>query len=121
MGLKKHRAWYYFASYIKKRDKGICFTCGNRASGRAYHAGHFIQAFGNQNVFFDETNVHGQCAKCNLWLSGNLGIYSMKLREKYGESHDKELLKKSRKTKQFSEKDLQEIKEIYKKKLKKYE
>ena len=76
--------WKWFSKYIKKRDKGACFTCPSRnLSGRNYHAGHFIsRRF--KRLKFDEDNVHGQCARCNVFLSGNLIVYRNRMIKKYG-------------------------------------
>jgi len=67
----KTNAWTIFSKYIRLRDKK-CFTCPN---GIAENAGHFWH-----NVLdFDEENIHGQCVRCNKWLSGNLAVYAVNL------------------------------------------
>ena len=67
----KDTAWKTFSEYIRLRDKH-CVTCPN---GLAENAGHFWH-----NVLdFDEENVHGQCVRCNKWLSGNLAVYAVYL------------------------------------------
>ena len=38
----KNKLWKVCSEYIRRRDKGICFTCGRKASGSGYHAGHYI-------------------------------------------------------------------------------
>ena len=43
-------------------------------------AGHFKHGV----LDFDEINVHCQCKKCNKWMHGNLGEYSIRLIRKYG-------------------------------------
>jgi len=80
----KKRLWKVFSAFIRKRDKGTCFTCGSTGNiGSNYHAGHFIQkSVGGLALYFNEDNVHGQCARCNLWLSGNQYEYGVKLGEK---------------------------------------
>lgn len=79
----KRKLWPIFAQYIKLRDKGICFTCGAKVEGQALHAGHFIpKGAGGLILYFNEDNVHAQCAKCNLFLSGNQYVYGKKLGEK---------------------------------------
>lgn len=73
--------WTYFSKFIRNRDKGVCFTCGATGlSGHNYHAGHFVpKSVGGLALAFNEENVHGQCYKCNMMLSGNLYIYGKKL------------------------------------------
>lgn len=84
----KKKLWPIFATYIKKRDKNTCFTCGKRAEGNAIHAGHFIpKGAGGLALYFHEGNVHAQCAGCNLFLAGNQYVYGQKL----GEEKVKEL------------------------------
>lgn len=85
----KKKLWSVFSQYIRKRDKGVCFTCGKTGlSGHYYHAGHFIpRAVGGLALFFNETNVNGQCVTCNIYLQGNQYIYGQKL----GEEKVKEL------------------------------
>lgn len=79
-GVLKKRLWKVFSEYIRKRDKGICFVCGRRAEGSAYHASHFIpKSVGGLALYFNEENVHGCCYHCNINLGGNLWDYGMKL------------------------------------------
>ena len=76
----KKDLWRVFAKFIKKRDKGICFTCGKKASGASYHAGHFIKkSISGIELYFNEDNVHGQCFYCNMFLDGAQYIYGTKL------------------------------------------
>lgn len=54
------------------------------------HAGHYQynternQLLGGNALWYDERNVNGQCAPCNLYKSGNLAAYARYLKEKYG-------------------------------------
>lgn len=98
----KAKLWKVFADYIKKRDKGICFTCGAKAEGHNYHAGHFIpKSVGGIALYFHEDNVHGQCARCNIWLSGNQYIYGQRL----GEEKCKELYRLKEQINKWGEKE----------------
>ena len=79
----KKELWKVFSQFIRTRDKGICFTCGRRAEGSGYHAGHFIpKSIGGILLYFHEENCHGQCYNCNINLGGNQYIYGQKLGEK---------------------------------------
>lgn len=79
----KRKLWKAFSGYIRKRDKGICFTCGRKCDGKGYHAGHFIpKSVGGLMLYFDENNVHGQCYNCNINLGGNQYEYGKRLGEK---------------------------------------
>jgi gamma-glutamylcyclotransferase (GGCT)/AIG2-like uncharacterized protein YtfP len=72
-----------FHAYIRKRDaEKPCISCGR------YHtlqAGHFYSAGNYPALRFDEDNVHGQCKKCNYFLSGNLTEYERNLRMRIGD------------------------------------
>lgn len=76
----KKDLWKCFSAYIRKRDKNICFICGKRAEGSAYHASHFIpKSVGGLILYFNEDNVHGCCYHDNINLGGNLYEYSLRL------------------------------------------
>lgn len=79
----KKDLWKHFSAYIRKRDGGICFTCGARCEGSNYHAGHFIpKSVGGLSLYFHEDNVHGQCMRCNIHLGGNQYEYGKRLGDK---------------------------------------
>lgn len=80
----KKKLWKIFSQFIRLRDGGICFTCGaGSLVGSNYHAGHFIpKAVGGLVLYFHEDNVHGQCARCNLFMGGEQYVYGSKLGEK---------------------------------------
>lgn len=72
--------WKHFTLWIKERDKNICFTCGKKCFGWDCHGGHFIpKSIGGILLYFNEDNVHVQCARCNLSEQGNQYIYGQKL------------------------------------------
>ena len=75
-----NKAWKLFSSYIRQRDKGICFTCGVKKHWKEMHAGHFKHG----RLDFDPMNVHCQCPGCNTYKHGNLGEYGVRLVKKYG-------------------------------------
>lgn len=74
----KKKAWEVFSRYIRERDP-ICFTCKNKSQ----NAGHWKHGHTKWG-FFNEENVHGQCIRCNLHLSGNLGEYTLKMTNIHG-------------------------------------
>jgi hypothetical protein len=114
--LKKTTAWKWFALYIKERDNWTCQTCGRKGKGQFMNAGHFIQAFGHNAVFFDERNVFAQCINCNIWGAGKPAILREVIIKRYGKKAEEELWKKAREVKQFTKVELDEIAKIYKKK-----
>ena len=50
---------------------------------------------------------------CNLHKGGNIGVYTLKLQEKYGDGIIKELTGKSLEIKQWTVQELEELKEKY--------
>jgi len=84
----RDKAWKYFSKWIRLRDPR-CVTCGAPTT----QAGHFIHGVTDTWLNFDERNINGQCAHCNLYLSGNLIEYTEYIRSKYGQEALDELRK----------------------------
>lgn len=71
-----------FNAYIRKRDEGsVCISCG---SNTANQAGHYYSAGHYPELEFHPDNVHLQCTRCNMYLSGNLIEYRKGLERKIG-------------------------------------
>ena len=106
-GLKRE-AIKVFNAWIRRRDKlelgGRCFICGNP---NAAHAAHFIH--NKNNVRFNEINCNLCCTLCNVFKSGNLGEYAVKLIEAYGLEKVQELRRLATITKRFSRQDYEKI------------
>lgn len=94
----KKEYWKLFSIWIRRRDKGICFSCGkvlpdyydrygNLLPGwKSGQAGHFITAKNcGLALYFHEQNVHCQCHYCNINLSGNWLEYEKAIIKKYGQ------------------------------------
>jgi hypothetical protein len=81
------QTWKKFSEYIRRRDGGVCFTCGRRGDWKYMHAGHFLHGGTTQawGLDYDERNVNCQCVECNTFKSGNRKVYQEKLIRKYGE------------------------------------
>ena len=97
----KKEAWKVFSRFIRERDK-VCFTC---KKGKAQNAGHWRHGH-NKIGFLDEENVHGQCVRCNLWLSGNQQVYTLKMVSIYGEEETNKMWKYFNKDHNFTRKEL---------------
>lgn len=104
----KKEAWRVFSKFIRDRDP-VCFTCPNKTE----NAGHWRHGH-TKAGFFDVRNVHGQCVRCNLHLSGNGQVYSLKMAEIYGLKKTKRLWEEFNKVHLFTRKELIKI-------IKKYE
>lgn len=113
----KERAWNAFAAFIRKRDK-ICITCSTPSS----QAGHFNHErdkgtnpnLGGNMLWYNKKNVNGQCSSCNLYKSGNIAEYAVKIEEKWGDGTIKELYKLRNTQKKFTIEELLEIEAEYK-------
>lgn len=92
---------------VRQRDNGVCFTCGVKKPIEEMNAGHFIH---KNCLDFNKMNINCQCVKCNQYLSGNLGIYAIKLIEKYGKEQVDNLIFDGQKTHKFT---LGELETIY--------
>ena len=75
-----------FNAWVRARDAGKpCISCGHPDDGtRKRNAGHYRPAGSNPALRFDEANCHGQCERCNSYLSGNLPAYRIELIRRVG-------------------------------------
>lgn len=72
----------HFHKYIRLRDQDQpCISCGKYTT---LQAGHFYSAGHHPETRFNEDNIHGQCVRCNMYLSANLIPYANNLRDKIG-------------------------------------
>lgn len=72
-----------FNEWIRLRDAGLgCISCGTFAGKR--NAGHYLSTGARPELRFDESNVHGQCERCNTYLHGNLIAYRTALLQRIG-------------------------------------
>ena len=72
-------------SVIVRNIEDRCATCGKKLLKKQRQAGHFIPRVVKQTRW-DLTNVHVQCAHCNVELDGNYEKYKEFILEHYGES-----------------------------------
>lgn len=81
--------------YIRLRDRGeSCISCGTKWR-YDFQAGHFYKAELYSSIRFDEDNIHGQCAKCNIYDEGNLNNYDLMLPKRIGVDKYNALKKKA--------------------------
>lgn len=75
------KAQIVFNAWVRERDAKLgCISCG----GVVEQAGHYYSAGHNSSMRFSETNVNGQCIRCNMYLHGNLINYRKGLIRRYG-------------------------------------
>lgn len=104
-------------TYIRIRDGKYCISCRASGDGRVYQAGHFKSQGGNSSLRFDELNIHSQCVRCNMHLSGNLVPYREALIAKIGLA-EVERLETTKNTKLWTVDELKDIIKHYKQKIK---
>ena len=111
---------YYFQEFIRYRDNHTCITCGAKylAGERGkLHAGHYISRTIN-STRWDEENVNGQCASCNMKQSHCdievINEYTRQLKLKYGDDVIDRLMRKKHEILKINKTFLREQIEIYK-------
>jgi hypothetical protein len=106
-----------FNKWIRHRDKGLnCISCDKPP--KKANAGHYFSQGGHSNVRFHEDNVHLQCEHCNSFLSGNLLNYRIGIEKRIGTARLIVLEVIAHETKKWTIQELNEIIEMYKRKLK---
>lgn len=74
-----------FNRFIRARDSGLpCISCGAGDRNCKRNAGHYLSVGSHPELRFSEDNCHGQCERCNTYLSGNLVEYRKGLVQKIG-------------------------------------
>lgn len=105
-----------FSEYIRRRyaKNGIaeCVTCGKKDHWKNLQAGHFMSRK-HYATRWDEENVEVQCMACNVYRYGEQYLFAKHL----GQEKADELLAKSRTMVKIKDWELQDMIEIYKKKL----
>lgn len=78
----KRKLWQ-ITSLIVRRGTKTCYTCGRTGP---ISAGHFWPKGSHPSVAFHLDNLRPQGNCCNLYKSGNLAEYSIRLRAEIGEA-----------------------------------
>ena len=117
---QRKKAFKWFSLYIRKKGASFqgynrCVSCGAVKKWQDFDAGHFIHGV-TKATYFEESNVHPQCRKCNTYLSGKLIEYTLYMLRTYSKEEIDRLRELSYKTKRWTIKELKEIEEKYKKK-----
>lgn len=110
-----------FNAFIRARDVGKpCISCGTKLSDEpnTYDAGHLRSVGSAPHLRFLETNVHGQCKKCNMYLGGNVIEYRRRLIERIG-LKEVEKLEADNEPRKYTRDDLIELAKTYRDKARK--
>ena len=105
-----------FSEYIRRRyaknNISVCVTCGKKDHWKNLQAGHFMSRK-HYATRWDEENVEVQCMACNVYRYGEQYLFAKHL----GQEKADKLLAKSRTMVKLKDWELQDMIEIYKKKL----
>lgn len=114
----RKKAWALQSEYIRRLERGICYTCGSHNEWKATNCGHYIH--GNWMDFI-LINLHCQCISCNHYKSGNSAVYAERMIAEYGEQAVAELRifseQKENKDKKYNIFELENIISTYQQKL----
>ena len=116
----KNQCWKLCSEFIRRRDKGICYTCGKTKEWKEMEAGHWKHGH-TKATYFEPDNIHCQCYRCNRMLSGNLVVYTMKLGKELGQKKIEEIDKLSKKEHVHNRKEVIKWIKYYIKELQKYD
>jgi hypothetical protein len=109
-----------FSEYIRRRyakdNIAECFTCGKKDHWKKLQCGHF-QSRKHYATRWNEDNCQVQCAGCNVFRYGEQYTFGRNLDAYIKEGLAEELNILSNKTVKYSNPDLLELIEFYKKKI----
>ena len=112
-----------FSIYIRRKDAvndiAQCVTCGKKDHWSKLQNGHWASRR-HYSTRWDERNCNVQCSGCNVFRAGEIYLYTKYLCSKYGDNFPEELYKLSQKIVKFTDDDLKDMIDHYKKELKKF-
>lgn len=111
----RKQAWKLQSEWIRRSEKGICFTCGVHQNWKEMETGHYIH---KNCLDFVLMNLHCQCTRCNRFLHGNLGVYAERMIAEFGENAVAELRTLAGKEKKYNIFELEGLISCYKQRLK---
>jgi len=103
-----------FSEYIRRRngEMATCVTCGKISHWKEMQAGHFMSRR-HRATRWHEDNVQVQCVKCNMFGQGE----QFKFGKWMGDEKANELIQLSSQVVKLSDYEMQELIELYKRKL----
>lgn len=111
------KLWKTFSQYVRKKSKGICFTCGARKAWQDMDASHYLHG----KLDYSEINIQACCVRCNRYLHGNLGAFAERLVGEYGQARITKLRLEAREIQRHEIEWLQEKISYYEEEFKKLE
>lgn len=114
----KNKLWKLTSEIVRRKEKGICYTCGVQKPWREQHCGHFLHQAKTSSIAYEQKILHCQCVKCNTFSGGNLIEYTLKMIRKYGIKQVQKWKRESKKPYKWKRDELEEKIEKCKKQLK---
>lgn len=124
-----NKLWKTFSIFIRVRDtqlgddgvrRGHCISCPKPLELTEGDAGHFIKSTYLMHRY-DERNVHLQCRYCNRFLDGNQAEYMRAMERIYGREAVDLMLDTKHQPRPYKAWELQDLREVYKLKIKEIE
>lgn len=106
--------------YADWRGNVKCFTCEATKPYKEMDAGHYISRR-HYSTRFDDRNVHPQCPRCNRFRHGEMDVYALNLRYKYGDDILEILNKEKEKIRDYTSCELKEFRKWLRDEIKKHE
>lgn len=106
---------------LRDYDYG-CISCdkGPHWSGGKWHGSHFKSVGSNSALQFNLWNIHKACDQCNYFMSGNIGPYETRLRQKLGDERV-DWLKSHPRSREYTQDYLDRLASILRKKIRRIE
>lgn len=105
---------------LRDRDYG-CISCDKGPYWHGvWHGSHFKSVGSNSALQFNLWNINKACDQCNYFLSGNIGPYETRLRQKYGDERV-DWLKNHPRSREYSPEYLDRLAAILRKKIRRLE
>lgn len=113
----KKKLWTIFSLYIRDRDGNTCVCC-DATKPNIIQAGHYFPKSAYSGIYFDERNVHAQCATCNMSMEDPMvkANYTNYMLGRYGQT-TLNLLEHQGKQKGLTSSEMEVLIAYYKKKL----
>lgn len=114
-----------FNAYVRARDfHRPCISCGcslsDRGVGGSADCGHYRSVGSSKHLRYHLWNAHGQCKRCNRYLSGNAVEYRKGIIARLGKQKV-ESLEADNRPRKYTIDDLKRIARIARKRLKRYQ
>ena len=103
-----------FSKYVRRMEKGVCFTCGVQKDPKEMQNGHY-ESRSHFETRWDLRNCHCQCYSCNVMRNGNMTNYAINLVRKYDKGILERLHKLAQTPVKLKREDLEAQIEFYKK------